>query len=216
MKSSTCVFLFSLFLAGCSSHLAVMQQDKHDTSIALDEIRIELADLKHSLNNTQVELQILDEQVKSQDQVLQKGKTASGSSNTLSDTKIAALEKKLNLVEKQQEKIFSEMKQLTLHANQTSSSLSQYKSKINDLENSIHDQNQRIEEVVQLKSTLQSLTMAMKNPASTSGVYKVKPGDSLEKIAKSHQTSVDAIKKANNLTHNKILVGQELKIPSNE
>jgi LysM repeat protein len=42
----------------------------------------------------------------------------------------------------------------------------------------------------------------------------VKSGDTLTKIAKSHGTTVRAIKAANNLTTNRIAVGKKLKIPS--
>lgn len=51
---------------------------------------------------------------------------------------------------------------------------------------------------------------------STSEIlYKVKEGDSLEKIARAHQTSVKAIKELNNLANDKIIVGKTLKIPQN-
>ena len=58
---STCL-ISCFFLAGCSSHLTGSHQDKHDHSIAIRELREELADIKHGLNNTQVELQILEDQ----------------------------------------------------------------------------------------------------------------------------------------------------------
>lgn len=41
----------------------------------------------------------------------------------------------------------------------------------------------------------------------------VKKGDALEKIARANNTTVDAIKKANNLTSNKLKIGQSLKVP---
>lgn len=43
----------------------------------------------------------------------------------------------------------------------------------------------------------------------------VKKGDALEKIARANNTTVDAIKKANNLTNNKLNIGQLLKVPTN-
>lgn len=44
-------------------------------------------------------------------------------------------------------------------------------------------------------------------------VYTVRPGDTLEKIAKRHGTSVGAIKEENDLKSDKIIVGRKLKIP---
>ncbi|MBI3877637.1 MAG: LysM peptidoglycan-binding domain-containing protein [Verrucomicrobia bacterium] len=48
---------------------------------------------------------------------------------------------------------------------------------------------------------------------SEPGIYVVKSGDALEKIAKSHGTTVKAIQEANNLPDTRIKVGQKLKIP---
>ncbi|MCF7872978.1 MAG: L,D-transpeptidase family protein [Candidatus Omnitrophica bacterium] len=47
---------------------------------------------------------------------------------------------------------------------------------------------------------------------SCSKKYRVERGDSLSKIAKKFNTTVGLIKKANNLTSNKIIPGQELKV----
>lgn len=45
-----------------------------------------------------------------------------------------------------------------------------------------------------------------------SGIYRVKRGDSLSKIAKKFNTTVELIKKANGLTSDKIIPDQELKV----
>lgn len=53
-------------------------------------------------------------------------------------------------------------------------------------------------------------------PAASQGnvvEVTVKKGDVLEKIAKNNHTTVDAIKKANGLTSDKLKVGQKLKVP---
>lgn len=219
IKSSICAIVCLSVLAGCSSHIAMMQKDKYDTSTALDEIRIELSDLKHTVNNTQVELQILDDKVKHQDTALSKNKVASASTSSSTDQRIAFLEKRLSHIESGQEKLSSELKSLNQHASQTSSALTQYRTKIQSLENEIAAQHKLIEELSDIKSTLSSISQAVKKNSSaaatalSSDTYKVKAGDSLEKIARSYKTTVDAIKKANNLSSNKIMVGQEITIP---
>ena len=45
-------------------------------------------------------------------------------------------------------------------------------------------------------------------------IYKVKSGDTLTTIAKHHGVSVRALRSANNLTTDKIKVGDKLKIPA--
>ncbi len=54
---------------------------------------------------------------------------------------------------------------------------------------------------------------AAEAPAKDENVYVVKPGDMLERIAKTHGTSVKAIKTANNLKTDRLKVGQKLKLP---
>ncbi len=50
-------------------------------------------------------------------------------------------------------------------------------------------------------------------PLVTDEVYIVKKGDSLYKIAKEYNTTIDELKRINNLTNNTISIGQILKLP---
>jgi LysM repeat protein len=75
--------------------------------------------------------------------------------------------------------------------------------------------------MLHLQQSLQALAKAMhptnETAASTSHqgeVYIVQSGDSLEKIAKKHQTSIQAITQLNQLKSSKIWVGQKIKIPA--
>jgi LysM repeat protein len=59
-------------------------------------------------------------------------------------------------------------------------------------------------------------TIANDHIASTSHsdtLYVIKPGDTLTRIAKAHGTTVKALKAANSLTNDRIVVGARLKIP---
>jgi LysM repeat protein len=64
--------------------------------------------------------------------------------------------------------------------------------------------------------TVPKQTVAPVNPPHITGaaVYLVKSGDTLSRIAKAHRTSIKAIKEANNLTTDRLSVGQKLEIPS--
>ncbi|MBO8138532.1 MAG: LysM peptidoglycan-binding domain-containing protein [Desulfotomaculum sp.] len=64
-----------------------------------------------------------------------------------------------------------------------------------------------------LSIALSAALMGMPNPALADGAYTVQPGDSLWKIAVKHNTSIEELKKANNLASSEIIVGQQLIIP---
>ena len=67
-----------------------------------------------------------------------------------------------------------------------------------------------------LSSTELSIGQVLKLPTSSSigsSTYIVKSGDSLYKIAQNNNTTVDEIKKLNNLTSNLLSIGQVLKLP---
>lgn len=52
-------------------------------------------------------------------------------------------------------------------------------------------------------------------PAAASTItYQVKAGDNLTRIARNHRTTVNAIREANGLRTDRILVGQKLKVPA--
>lgn len=191
MKYSSRLFLlFSCVCLGCSSHLARIQQDRSEHSYTIQQIREEIADIKHGLNNTQVELQILEEEYRGQD----------SSSGSIDNTKLAALEKKIA--------------QIASHANQVSQSLTDCYIKIATLEKLVQQQQSVIAEIGQLKSSLTTLIQSLQKESLAQPVtYRVKAGDSLEKIARIYKISITALKEENNLSSDKIVIGQELKIP---
>lgn len=68
--------------------------------------------------------------------------------------------------------------------------------------------------IKQLEIAMKALVEAVSpEKAIATGGYKVKSGDSLEKIAKEHGTSPKAIKELNNLQKDTIYVGQNLHLP---
>ena len=67
-----------------------------------------------------------------------------------------------------------------------------------------------IDKLSQFERQSQKLTL---QKIAQSGSYKVKSGDSLGSIAKRHQLSVAALKKANQLTSDQLKIGQQLWLP---
>lgn len=166
------------------------------TNPELDELRIELEDIKHSLKSTQVELGLLDERLK-------KGQTQNKESGslTLLTTQVNALEKKVSGLEKTLEKAANDLRALSAASTK--------------IQEDLFSHEKRLDEVVKLKGTLTNISKAMgqrETPSSTKS-YRVKAGDSLEKIARNHRTTVDIIQKINHLSNDRIVVGQELRLP---
>ena len=83
-----------------------------------------------------------------------------------------------------------------------------------------------IKKLNNLSSNVLNIGQVLKIPSSesnntgsntgTSNTYVVKSGDSLYSIARKYNTTVDEIKRLNNLSSNVLSIGQVLKIPSSE
>ena len=121
---------------------------------------------------------------------------------------VAALQRKIATLEKTVDKMSGDLRSLMTYANQTTTSLSLYRDQIQEID-------RKLSEVSKLRSTLtqMSKTYSAPEPTTTEKTYRVKAGDSLEKIARRLQITTEALKRENKLTSDKIVVGQELSIP---
>jgi LysM repeat protein len=206
----------ALLIPGCSPLTSSAHDEKHQLELTLHEVQTNLDDLRHDINCFQTELQILDGRIKYYEsaltafkqQDLEKQQTKIDHLNS----ELQALEKRWTVAEKTQLTESEELLQLTSHAKETSSVLFQFKERIEELEKELAVGQRRFEELGKLKNNIEALGKAIRKN-ELSRVYRVRPGDSLEKIAKAHQTSVDKLKKLNGLEQDLIVVGQELKIP---
>lgn len=63
------------------------------------------------------------------------------------------------------------------------------------------------------KKIINIIVSSIVNYLELATVYTIKKGDSLYKIAKKYNTTIDKIKRINNLTTNILCIGQNLKIP---
>ena len=99
-----------------------------------------------------------------------------------------------------------EVKSLSDNAKETQDALKGYKTKLASLEKSIEGIQSAMNNLIEL----QRLSAGLEPDGKT---YKVKAGDSLEKIARHNGTTIKALKEANNLTKDQIVIGQTLKLP---
>lgn len=74
----------------------------------------------------------------------------------------------------------------------------------------------KLKEINNLTSNALAIGQILKLPSSNASenvVYTVKKGDNLYSIAREYETTVDAIKKLNNITSNTLSIGQKLLLP---
>src|SRR3990167_3812419 len=98
-KIGSIALLGSLWLlSGCPAHFAAFQSGNRASEVAVEELRIDLGDIKHALHAQQVELGLLEE------------KLEEGGGVKLHDLRdeFALIEKKIAALEKSQEKITAE------------------------------------------------------------------------------------------------------------
>jgi LysM repeat protein len=204
-------FIFIITALTCALPLFARPQSGYYANPDVDELRIELDDLKHALKSTQVELGLLDERLK-KNTASAKNDSKDASSISLLSAQVSSLEKKVANLEKTLDKTSNDLRTLN-------SSLSQTLTKVQNAELALSGHDKRLEEVSKLKGTLTNISKAIgqrpaaESPSAATKSYRVKAGDSLEKIARIHHTTADTIRKTNNLTNDKIIVGQELRLP---
>lgn len=214
MKRSYFV-LAALACASCSPLKSSPREEKHQLELTLRGLQTNLDDQRHDLNCFQTELQILDGRIKYYENALATLKQHELESQQAKleqvQQQFQALEAKLTNFADLQASELKDLRQLLDHANETTAALTQFKEWMHELEGELHQQNKRFDEVAKLKAQFD--TIAKQFPLAEVKIHKVRPGDSLEKIARLYKTSVESIKKENNLDQDLIVVGQQLRIP---
>jgi LysM repeat protein len=212
MKLYSFFLCLALLSAGCSPIKTSLHDDRYQWELTIHEVQTNVDDLRHDTNCFNSEIQILDGRLKSienaftllkQHEIEKQQAKLEQISNSL-----GVLDRKWTAFEKKQDLNKDGMELLSGHAKETSLALVQFKSRIEELESEIASQNRKLEAVVRLKNSLETLTKSLKPK-----IYKVKPGDSLEKIARVYQTDVVTLKKINELHNDLIVVDQELSLP---
>ena len=204
-------YLSFLLIAGCTS-INSSKSEKHQMELSFHKLRTDVEEIKHDLNTYEIEHHVLDGKLIDQEQniIALKKQISQLTSGKLESflQEIKAIEKKILELSKNQEKIILDIRQLSSHANDTTTALSQSKDKIAQFEKSINLKNQQINELAKLKEGIEKLSQY-----ESIKTYSVRQGDSLEKIAKEYSTTVEELKKLNQMETDLIVIDQILEIP---
>lgn len=179
---------------------------------SLHKIQTEIEELKQDLNTHQMELNILEGKFLNQDNILAsiREEISEKEQKQCNDIqlRLELCEKKIHFFEQQKDKLVNELKELNLHARSTTTALSQYKSKISELEVFI---NEKLKEFTSIRHELKVISepLSLVNPKK----YRVQKGDTLKKIAKAMNISLEELKEVNHLQGDTIYIEQELIIP---
>lgn len=174
----------------------------------IDHLQTDVSDIRERLRHFKVERELLEDRLQAQGQEiadLKKELTHQHQSqSTLVGAKSEQLGGRLNSLEKGQEALTTDLKQLKKHLNDTSEVINKLSDHVEQNQTAMKGQ------IQDLKKAVESLVGLLQKPSGSS--YKVKAGDNLEKIAKSTGCSVDTLRKLNNLTNDRIIVGRELRL----
>jgi chromosome segregation ATPase len=195
-----------------------------DEQIILREVRDSVDELRHEVRNHEAEMRAFEEKLNTQDgrldALLDQVESNAQSQKNMLKGETQSLDERVAALESLNKNIVADLKQLKSHANDTASIIGQYKQKLGELEKMVQAQNNSLDA---LQTAIQSLADAMQVKAGAIALkddrgpglrtYQVKAGDSLEKIARAHKTTAQAIKELNNLNKDRIVIGQTLKLP---
>ena len=207
------LFIFAIF-AGCSPLKTSQHDEKHQWELTLHEVQTNVDDLRHDTNCFNTEIQLLGARIKCFENALAGLKAQEIEKQQSRIDQIAqqllSIEKKWASFEKKQEASKEGLEGLSLHAKETTMALTQFKDRMTELESEILTQSRRLETLSKLRANIDSLVKTLK---AEGRAYKVRPGDSLEKIAKAHKIDVATLKEMNELKQDLLVVDQELKVP---
>ncbi|MDN3505506.1 MAG: LysM peptidoglycan-binding domain-containing protein [Rhabdochlamydiaceae bacterium] len=204
-------------LPSCAAINSAGKGDKQQVEMSMHRLRTDIEELKHDLNTQQMQLGIYEGKLVRVDDIIDtiKVESTEKQKSTLDELEyhLASIEKKLEKYETGQKEILADLSKLEAHANQTSKAMSQYKDKIKEFEQTLSFHNEVISEISKLKKHINHAA-ALSNENRKFQTYIVKSGDSLQRIARNYNTSIDQLKRLNELRDDLIIVGQELSVPA--
>lgn len=196
----------------------IAQDTTYAHSPGMKQLHDNINQIRHGLNNHEHELRQIDEKFSSMESIVEgmqlKLLDHSKVHKELLQNSKTSLEAKIGDLELVTKGLLVDLNSIKNRVNETNSFLSEYKQQMSVVEKAIENQNKNIENLHAAMKTLMLVLQGGETSDAVSDLYVVKSGDSLEKIANAHSTTVKALKELNNLTADRIKIGQKLKIPS--
>lgn len=189
-----------MFIISCGALCAAPQRE----TIAIQEMKLALEQLTYQLNAHQSEIDLFQERVQKMER-----STEQFAGQLKEGVKDRTLENRLARLEKANETLIADFKELKGHLNESQTGIATCQTKLTQIDKQLNA------DIQSLKQSLQTmLALLQKGGGDSSGKsYIVKPGDSLGHIALEHKTDARRIKEKNNLSSDKIYVGQKLLLP---
>lgn len=183
---------------------------------AIRNLRENIDAMRHGQNNHEIEIKAFSEKFDNLETIIDSLRNQLRDSSRAHKDHISTstidLESKIANIEIVAKGAVADLRQLKEHANESSTVLSQYQQRLRDVEKVSERQAQQINS---LQAALKAVTeiLGKDGDDASTKIYQVKSGDSLEKIANANQTSIRAIKELNNLSNDRIIINQKLKLP---
>lgn len=168
--------------------------------LQLEEVRHEIVSMQYRQEDAHTGLALLEERVEEQQIVSQ-------TQVELLQTQLSALQRKLQDLEDTQGRSLTDIRELGRYAKESAVTLTDVQLQQREIEKGL------TADISHLKGAMESIVSATGDGEGSGLTYKVVSGDTLERIARRHDTTVGALKKENSLTSDKIFAGQMLRIP---
>jgi LysM repeat protein len=210
-------FFFTSSLVALPTYPAGINQDRRQPP---QQSQTGLSAIKHQLSNHESEIRMMEEKLNNQEETietLRQGLCDTGQlhRDLLKDNQ-ASLNSKIDSLDTKTKNLVTDLGVLKTHANESAAILEQYKHKIKEMEKVTEVQKNQLNHLEEAIRSLMDL-MQVKESLGEKGdgvkSYRVQSGDTLEKIARSQKVTIQALREKNNLTNDKIMVGQKLMIP---
>jgi hypothetical protein len=202
--------LFALF-ASCSNLVVSQRSDKQQMEFSVQKLKNEIEDLKHEMKAHQIEVGILEGRILNHEEDLSylQARDHPGKIGGRSLDNATLTEKKILEIERTMEHLIKRFDRIDIESKEIAKAVGLYKQKFQEVEKFFQSQNESVQELGRIKKSIKEI----KEESSEVTFYRVKAGDSIEKIARQFGTTPEQIKKINQLHNDLILVGQEIRVP---